>query len=125
MIHQKLSFPATQRGCRLAWSRLVDLGSIDSGSNPGSPTSKFLGQTLFCLLLRHFMVHWAMPSRIGVNSCPFGVNEYFIRTGVSAMTSLFMTPQVVNSFSFAESVFELMGLRALMNSLNLSGCLRK
>ena len=25
------------RGCRLAWSRLVDLGSIDSGSNPGSP----------------------------------------------------------------------------------------
>ena len=25
-------------GCRLAWSRLVDLGSIDSGSNPGSPT---------------------------------------------------------------------------------------
>ncbi len=26
------------RGCRLAWSRLVDLGSIDSGSNPGSPT---------------------------------------------------------------------------------------
>ena len=29
------------RGCRLAWSRLVDLGSIDSGSNPGSPT-KFI-----------------------------------------------------------------------------------
>ncbi len=27
------------RGCRLAWSRLVDLGSIDSGSNPGSPTT--------------------------------------------------------------------------------------
>src|SRR3989304_8271803 len=27
------------RGCRLAWSRLVDLGSIDPGSNPGSPTS--------------------------------------------------------------------------------------
>jgi hypothetical protein len=27
-------------GCRLAWSRLVDLGSIDSGSNPGSPTIK-------------------------------------------------------------------------------------
>jgi hypothetical protein len=26
-------------GCRLAWSRLVDLGSIDSGSNPGSPTT--------------------------------------------------------------------------------------
>jgi hypothetical protein len=24
-------------GCRLAWSRLVDLGSIDPGSNPGSP----------------------------------------------------------------------------------------
>ena len=29
------------RGCRLAWSRLVDLGSIDSGSNPGSPTKFF------------------------------------------------------------------------------------
>ena len=27
-------------GCRLAWSRLVDLGSIDSGSNPGSPTTR-------------------------------------------------------------------------------------
>ena len=27
-----------ERGCRLAWSRLVDLGSIDPGSNPGSPT---------------------------------------------------------------------------------------
>ena len=26
------------RGCRLAWPRLVDLGSIDPGSNPGSPT---------------------------------------------------------------------------------------
>jgi hypothetical protein len=25
-------------GLRLAWSRLVDLGSIDSGSNPGGPT---------------------------------------------------------------------------------------
>ena len=33
------------RGCRLAWSRLVDLGSIDSGSNPGSPT------TIFCFSL--------------------------------------------------------------------------
>jgi hypothetical protein len=33
------------RGCRLAWSRLVDLGSIDPGSNPGSPIL-FL---LFCV----------------------------------------------------------------------------
>jgi hypothetical protein len=45
MVHTKLSFSGTQhkkrqntRGCRLAWSRLVDLGSIDPGSNPGSPT---------------------------------------------------------------------------------------
>jgi hypothetical protein len=28
------------RGCRLVWSRLVDLGSIDPGSNPGSPINK-------------------------------------------------------------------------------------
>ena len=28
------------RGCRLAWSRLVDLGSIDPGPNPGSPTTE-------------------------------------------------------------------------------------
>jgi hypothetical protein len=25
-------------GCRLAWSRLGDLGSLDPGPNPGSPT---------------------------------------------------------------------------------------
>ena len=29
----------TIRGCRLAWSRLRDLGSRDPGSNPGSPTT--------------------------------------------------------------------------------------
>ena len=28
-----------ERGCRLAWSRLGDLGSLDPGSNPGSPIS--------------------------------------------------------------------------------------
>ena len=31
------SYQENSWGCRLAWSRLVDLGSIDSGSNPGSP----------------------------------------------------------------------------------------
>jgi hypothetical protein len=35
-------FNENKRGCRLAWSRLVDLGSIDSGSNPGSPTTSAL-----------------------------------------------------------------------------------
>ena len=35
------------RGCRLAWSRLVDLGSIDSGSNPGSPTTPELNKYYF------------------------------------------------------------------------------
>jgi hypothetical protein len=35
---QKSLNQQNSRGCRLAWSRLVDLGSIDSGSNPGSPT---------------------------------------------------------------------------------------
>gem|GEM_PF-4486675 len=29
-------------GSRLAWSRLVDLGSIDSGSNPESPTNQMI-----------------------------------------------------------------------------------
>jgi hypothetical protein len=39
MVPPKLSLNnQTVRGSRLAWSRLVDLGSIDSGSNPGSPT---------------------------------------------------------------------------------------
>ena len=28
-----------KRGCRLVWSRLEDLGSLDPGSNPGSPTT--------------------------------------------------------------------------------------
>ncbi len=37
-------------GHRLAWSRLVDLGSIDSGSNPGGPTISFLDLTLNRLL---------------------------------------------------------------------------
>ena len=27
-------------GCRLAWSRLGDSGSLDPGSNPGSPIRK-------------------------------------------------------------------------------------
>jgi hypothetical protein len=49
------------RGCRLAWSRLVDLGSIDPGSNPGSPTTpifilrgirKTLLVTIMTLVLR-------------------------------------------------------------------------
>ncbi len=31
--------PRLPRGCRLAWSRLGDLGSLDPGSNPGSPTN--------------------------------------------------------------------------------------
>ena len=39
------------RGCRLVWSRLVDLGSIDPGSNPGSPIldrilGNFFGTTI-------------------------------------------------------------------------------
>jgi hypothetical protein len=42
MVLAKLCFSATAWGCRLAWSRLVDLGSIDSGSNPGSPTNLVL-----------------------------------------------------------------------------------
>ena len=29
----------SKRGCRLVWSRLGDLGSLDPGSNPGSPIS--------------------------------------------------------------------------------------
>ena len=38
-------FYENRRGCRLAWSRLVDLGSIDPGSNPGSP----ILDALFCV----------------------------------------------------------------------------
>ena len=34
----------SKRGCRLAWSRLRDSGSRDSGPNPGSPTNN---QVLF------------------------------------------------------------------------------
>jgi hypothetical protein len=34
-------------GSRLAWSRLVDLGSIDSGSNPGSPTINSFKTNIF------------------------------------------------------------------------------
>ena len=39
-INPKDSSPFSKNkwGCRLAWSRLVDLGSIDPGPNPGSPT---------------------------------------------------------------------------------------
>jgi hypothetical protein len=43
-------FTATRRGHRLAWSRLVDLGSIDSGSNPGGPTINFLKEACFKLV---------------------------------------------------------------------------
>ncbi len=43
----EILFAPTRWGLRLAWSRLVDLGSIDSGSNPGGPTIfNFLGCAL-------------------------------------------------------------------------------
>ena len=38
-------------GCRLVWSRLVDLGSIDPGSNPGSPTILWV-QNRYCACFR-------------------------------------------------------------------------
>ena len=34
------SFSKNSWGCRLAWSRLGDLGSLDPGPNPGSPTTR-------------------------------------------------------------------------------------
>ena len=52
-------FHENQRGCRLAWSRLGDLGSLsampcalcgkDPGSNPGSPTINLLKAVCFWL----------------------------------------------------------------------------
>ena len=45
-MHMKLSSVLNCGGSRLAWSRLVDLGSIDSGSNPESPTIKILDSVL-------------------------------------------------------------------------------
>ncbi len=38
-LNERDSISKNTRGCRLAWSRLVDLGSIDPGSNPGNPTT--------------------------------------------------------------------------------------
>ena len=35
----------SKRGCRLVWSRLGDLGSLDPGSNPGSPTCSTFEQS--------------------------------------------------------------------------------
>ena len=49
--HKNSLIQQSKWGSRLAWSRLVDLGSIDSGSNPGSPTTKSnfeLGTTRVC-----------------------------------------------------------------------------
>jgi hypothetical protein len=50
------------RGHRLAWSRLVDLGSIDSGSNPGGPTK----YSLFLIKLKLF---WVKPVEYLVIKC--------------------------------------------------------
>jgi hypothetical protein len=60
-------FSEPQWGSRLAWSRLVDLGSIDSGSNPGSPTTKFLlilVQILSLALSEHVVKHSLIPRSI-------------------------------------------------------------
>jgi hypothetical protein len=43
----EILFAPTRWGLRLAWSRLVDLGSIDSGSNPGGPTINTFGLLFF------------------------------------------------------------------------------
>lgn len=66
-----------------------------------------------------------MLSKIGVNSCPFPLSEYWIKTGISAMTSFFMAQQLLSSFSFEESVLKLIGWSALINSLNRAGFLSK
>ena len=50
-LNERDSISKNTRGCRLAWSRLVDLGSIDPGSNPGNPTTKDIRHALhvaFC-----------------------------------------------------------------------------
>jgi hypothetical protein len=49
-------FPEPTRGCRLAWSRLVDLGSIDPGSNPGSPTIEQKSLCLYSLYDGYFSI---------------------------------------------------------------------
>ncbi len=50
------------RGCRLAWSRLVDLGSIDSGSNPGSPIQ---GSELFRVQVHRDLIQFWLDSLHG------------------------------------------------------------
>jgi len=56
----------TDRGRRLAWSRLRDLGSRDPGSNPGDPTMITAASTTV------FSIHsWSMYSGVtlGVGVC--------------------------------------------------------
>ena len=60
-------FPLNSKGgCRLAWSRLVDLGSIDPGSNPGSPTTVIM-----------FLVELALFAELHINNCVIKFFKWF------------------------------------------------
>jgi hypothetical protein len=66
MAHKKLCFPEPMWGCRLAWSRLVDLGSIDPGSNPGSP-----------ILSNPFRVELMLFNELPVENCIINCFKWF------------------------------------------------
>ena len=75
------------RGCRLAWSRLVDLGSIDSGSNPGSPTINFYFR------LDYFCFAWITLVAISISTTLNFVNAYKAKISVKSNK-----PYLINFF---------------------------
>ena len=60
----EILFALVMWGLRLAWSRLVDLGSIDSGSNPGGPTTPVVHLNFFSFL------NFFRPLFLSLNNMP-------------------------------------------------------
>ena len=98
LLNTKAIWKKVQRGCRLAWSRLVDLGSIDPGSNPGSPTTFWVHlrtfQQIYPVALSSVpnnfrnlpLIHWMIRTYEAPEIARIAAPVH-LKTGNSALTS--------------------------------------
>jgi len=67
------------------------------------------------------VLHFAIDSRISINSLPFDVRVYCDIIGVSLIISFLITSYCARSLSFAESVLELILFRDFSRMLKRRG----